>query len=98
MDILSRILVSLKPFLKKLILQQINFGGNRSFEAFIYYVSENFSSDGFSLSLEDIWETDHRGGESEIYDPMSYWSNPRPVSANQEGPLIPASQLFTYSE
>jgi hypothetical protein len=54
MDILSRILVSLKPFLKKLILQQINFGGNRSFEAFIYYVSENFSSNGFSLSLKDI--------------------------------------------
>ena len=87
----------LKASLKKLQLQRINFR-RESFETFIHYLSDNFSSDGFSLSLEDIWETDRRGTEYEIYDPMSYWSNPRPVSANQEGPIIPASQLFTYSE
>ncbi|KAM0132875.1 hypothetical protein ACHAP3_006164 [Botrytis cinerea] len=87
----------LKASLKKLQLQRINFR-RESFETFIHYLSDNFSSDGFSLSLEDIWETDRRGTEYEIHDPMSYWSNPRPVSANQEGHITPASQLFTYSE
>ena len=61
----------LKASLKKLQLRRINFR-QESFETFIYYLSDNFSLDSFSLSLGDIWETDRRGTEYEIYDPMSY--------------------------
>jgi hypothetical protein len=79
--------------LKKLQLQRIAFE-RKAFKAFIYYLSNNFSSDGFSLSLEDIWDEDYLGNSIEIVNPMSYWHNPRTLSKRDERDLSPVSRLF----
>jgi hypothetical protein len=53
MDKLPEILSPIRSFFKKLQLQQIMFR-QESFITFIQYISDNFSLDRFSLSLEDI--------------------------------------------